>query len=591
MVNTEELCMNCMKEIGKLKQCPHCGFLADTPQLAPYLPVRAVVGNRYLVGKVLEYNGEGATYTGWDLMNKVPVSIREFLPDAVATRTQNELTVRVMAGSEQTFTECCQSFFEMWRQLARLRGLSALISVIDILEDNGTAYAISEHFDGVTLRDFLLKSKTGYITWERARQLFMPVLSTLGTLHTSGIIHRGLSPTNLLIGQDGKIRITGFCIWQARTAGSDLMPQLFNGYSAIEQYGQKGQQGPWTDIYAFTAVLYRALIGSDPLDAPSRLQNDKLMIPGKFAEQIPAYVINAMINSLQILPNDRTRSVDRLRAELSASPSVAVNAENTDLPPEPPEQAAALPAKSINLRSMTRQDKMLILKTGAISLGAGLLIFVILIATVWRDDFFGAGKPGITDSQETTIGEQIEVPKFSEIGTYLEITTNNMWLERFTFTVEEVFDASVPVGVIISQSVEPGTMVAKGSPIMMKVSKGKEMISLPAAVVGMEYEAANTLLTGLGFVVEKREEANDGSQTANMVMAAVPAIGQQYEKGTKVTLRVWAAEATTTTTKPAATTTKPATTAVPSTTTAPTTTAAPTTTQPTTAETTAEPEP
>lgn len=594
MINTEELCMNCMKEIGKLKQCPHCGFLADTPQLAPYLPVRAVLGNRYLVGKVLDYNGEGATYAGWDLMNRLPVSIREFLPDSVATRTQNELTIRIMAGSEQTFSECCQSFFEMWRQLARLRGLSALISVVDIIEDNGTAYAISEHFDGVTLRDFLLKSKTGYITWERARQLFMPVLSTLGTLHTSGIIHRGLSPTNLLIGQDGKIRITGFCIWQARTAGSELMPQLFNGYSPIEQYGQKGQQGPWTDIYAFMAVLYRALIGSDPLDAPSRLQNDKLMIPGKFAEQIPAYVINAMINSLQILPDDRTKTVDRLRAELSASPSVTANTEKTELPPVTPDPAAVATAKSFGLRNMTKQNKMLILKTGAISLGAGLLVFLILAATVWRNDFFGPGKPGITDSQETTLGEQIEVPKFSEIGTYLEISTNAMWLERFTFTAEEVFDAKVPVGVIISQSVEPGTTVAKGSSIMLKVSKGKEMVDLPAAVVGMEYEAANTLLTGLGFTVEKRDETNDGTKAANIVMAASPAVGQQYEKGTKVTLRVWAEMATTTspaatTTKSAASTTKPASTAPPATT-APTT-AAPATTQPTTAETTTEMEP
>ena len=171
-----------------------------------------------------------------------------------------------------------------------MRGLTALISAFDIVEDYGTAYAIFEHIEGITLRDYLLQSKNGYISWEQARSMFMPVLSTLGTLHTAGIIHRGISPSTLIIGNDNKVRITGFSIGQARTARGDITAQLFPGYAAIEQYGFEGRQGPWTDIYAFAAVLYRSLIGSTPIEATSRVTNDKMMIPGKFAEQIPAYV-------------------------------------------------------------------------------------------------------------------------------------------------------------------------------------------------------------------------------------------------------------------------------------------------------------
>ena len=216
-----------------------------------------------------------------------------------------------------------RSFLELWRKLMRLMGLSALISVTDVVEDNGTAYAIYEYTDAVPLRKYLLSTSTGYIPWERARQMFMPALSALGTLHSAGIIHRGLSPQTILVTPDGKLKISGFSIWQARTARGDLNPELFPGYAAIEQYGFEGQQGAWTDIYAFAAVLYRALIGTDPIVATTRVTNDRLMIPSKFAEQLPAYVINALINALQILPEDRTRSVEQFRAELSASPTAA----------------------------------------------------------------------------------------------------------------------------------------------------------------------------------------------------------------------------------------------------------------------------
>lgn len=560
MINTENLCMSCMKEVGNLKQCPHCGFHSDSPQAAPSLPMRTVLSDRYLVGKLLERNGEGATYIGWDLTNRVPVNIREFFPEAIATRLESSLKIRIIPGGEATFKECARSFFDLWRQLARLRGLTALINTLDILEENGTAYAISEHFEGATLRDFLLKSKTGYITWERARQLFMPVLSTLGTLHTSGIVHRGLSPANLLIGEDGKIRISGFSIWQVRTAGSELTPQLYNGYSAIEQYGGKGSIGPWTDIYAFGAVLYRSLIGSDPLDAPSRAVNDKLMIPGKFAEQIPAYVINALINSLQIMPDDRTHTVEYLRGELSASPSASANAE---APQAPINKASPATVRAVTPKKTRtkKEDQLIAVKAGAIAFGAGLVILLILVVTVWRDDIFKSNTPQIdTTTTAAAQAEQVDVPSFAEIGSYPVIASNAMWTEKFTFIEEPVFSSEYAVGAIISQSIPAGTQVAKGSEITLKVSKGKELIDLPPGIIGMDYEAAQTLLTELGFVCSKIDGVNDGTKTANEVYAVSPAINKQYEKGTKVVMKVWAqaettAAATSTTKKPTTTTT------------------------------------
>lgn len=226
-MNTENLCMNCMRETGGEKQCPSCGFRNDSPQLMPYLPLHTVVGERYVVGRLLEFNGDGATYMGWDSNQKTPVRIREFLPDAIAERDEITLELRALSGCENAFNDCFQSFLELWRKLVRMRGLTALISAYDIIEDKGTAYAVYEHTQEITLRDYLLRSKNGYISWEQARTMFMPVLSTLGTLHNAGIIHRGISPTTLVIGSDNKVRITGFSIGQARTARGDLSAQLF----------------------------------------------------------------------------------------------------------------------------------------------------------------------------------------------------------------------------------------------------------------------------------------------------------------------------------------------------------------------------
>ena len=215
---------------------------------------------------------------------------------------------------------------------------------------------------------------------------------------------------------------------------------------------------------------------------------------------------------------------------------------------------------------------MTAIKAGAISFGAGLLIFLILVATVWKDSFFDVKTDETTTAEASTAAEKVEVPKFSDIGTFPVISTSALWSDRFKFVEEEVYDSKIAVGEIISQSIAAGTMVDKGTEIVLKVSKGKEMVDLPAAIIGMNYDTANTLLTGLGFVCEKQVDPNDGTKVANQVSAVSPTVNQKYEKGTKIVLKVWA-EASTTTTK-AATTTKPATTAA---------TTAATTTEPSTA--------
>ncbi len=542
MISSDNLCMSCMREIGEKKQCPHCGYHADSVQIPPYLPVRTVISNRYLVGKMLEYNGEGATYIGWDLTEKKAVKIREFIPESFTTRTSSSLTLQVMRSSHNTFVELRQSFVELWTKLARLNGLSALISVTDVVNDYGTSYAIYEHFEGISLRDFLLRSKTGYISWDKANHLLMPILSTLGTLHSSGIIHRGISPSTLIVGPDGKIKITGFCVGAARTSRSELTNQLFDGYAAIEQYGFDGGQGTWTDIYAFAAVLYRTLIGSDPISAKERMANDKLMVPGKFAEALPAYVINGLINALQILPEDRTRTVEQLRAELSASPAASAASgqyQRHVQPAVPTVNAPKKPAAPVKQQPEKAPKK----KNGAAAFflsafaafSLGLIIVAVIFAVNWDKTIFANGKKGSDTSITTSTGELVEVPAFTD-RLYIDISQNPVFTKNFEFVDEYVYSSDVESGYIVDQSIKAGEKVPAGTKITLKVSKGVKEVVLPN-VVGSNYEEAKLRLEELGFVCQITERS-DPAYADKEVLSMSPASDKAYEEGRTVYLVV-----------------------------------------------------
>lgn len=551
MINSDNLCMSCMKETEGLKQCPHCGFHADSPQIAPYLPIRTVLGNRYLIGKLLGFNGDGATYMGLDLATRTAINIREFFPEGIAVRDPKTLEVTAEEENRDLFNDCLHSFVEMWRKLMRLSGLSALIKVQDVIQGNGTCYAITENIEGLTLREYLLRNNNvGYISWDQARQMLMPVLSTLGTLHSSGIVHRGISPSTLIVANDGKVRITGFSISQVRSARSELKSQLFNGYAAFEQYGFDGRQGAWTDIYGFGAVLYRTLIGTDPIDATERVTNDRLMVPGKFAEQLPAYVINGLVNALQILPEDRTRSVEELRAELSASPSAAAAGTAKEL-----ESPAKKPKYQTTAQRIEEEDDYTAEKREAAKKRhnrSSVVIAVASVIIVLAVGFLVLWQMGVIDLGETTTTavqqEMISVPNF--VGkVYTDILDDPYYNRNFKFEKSEVYSSTIEEGVVISQSTGVDSQVEKNSVIKLTVSKGKEIVTFPTSgIIGAKYEDAANLLKKMGFTVYKTEKLNNEGQVAGNVAGISLESGGQYEKGTVVYLFVWDEPETTTTT-------------------------------------------
>lgn len=547
-MTADNLCMGCMKEIGNVQQCPFCGFHNDTVAPAPYLPLRTVIGGRYTVGKVISASGDGVTYIAWDNESRETVTVREFLPVENITRLQGQTEVTVNEDSRLVFYDSVREFLTLNRKLAMSRNLSALIPVIDIIEENNTAYAVSEYLETITLRDFLLKSRTGYLGWDRVKTLMMPVLTTVASLHSMDVYHRGISPNTLVLGRDGKLRLTGFMISSARCLKTRVKPEMFPGYAAIEQYHDVDDTGAWTDVYGIAAVIYRALIGSTPAEASERITNDKLMIPPRFAEALPAYLVSALDHALTIEPGDRTATVDELREELSGSPStMASNAihEVREREVEAPTTTEDEVAERKRLEKLARQEqqkheqiKMAIIAF-AICLGIGVLA---LGGWLTYDHFKNNPNEPTTEG----VAPMIEVPNF--VGqSYSRISNDEVQKTRFKFTVDYQYSDSAEAGVIIGQSLEAGTQIEQGSELKLTVSKGIEYVTL-IDVSGMDYNKAFNLLTEAGFVCKKVEKNNDGSHTANEVITVTPEAGKEYERGKEIYVQVWGAPPTTATT-------------------------------------------
>ncbi len=571
MEDLSRLCLSCMGIKDENGFCPRCQTNIPPKQEAPYLPLQFILNERYCIGKAIKKNGEGITYLAFDLKTNRPASVREFFPDSISQRDFDGVTVLPSGGSEYTFNDYLSDFNELWSKLIRLKGLTAMISAYDLFGANGTAYAVYSDSESLNLRDYLLQTPTGYIPWEQARILFMPVLSTLGTLHTSGIIHRGISPSSFIFTEDGKLKLTDFSIAAIRSTYADLEPEIPDGFAPIELYNETFSTGAWTDVYSFTAVLYRTLIGTMPITAPVRAQNDQMMIPAKLAEQMPPYVINALINGMQIEPEDRTRNIEQLRSNLSASPravsaSASVYGKSSENRPQtnrtsaaqqPVQKTVTQPpvtqpvSKSNNSRyenyterteavqeiikqaeQKNRKNKLLT------ALLCVILVLLIVGIGLIVSAIFSSQQPNVPNETTTQQVTAIRtVPSF--VGQkYTDITAQSMYTASFHLVKVEQPSSTVEAGLVISQSVPANTTVKEGSDIILYVSTGPEQITVPD-VTGLTYEAAVQVLAAQGLICSKNTKYNDGTHTPDTVAETFPLAGSPIKAGDAISIILW----------------------------------------------------
>lgn len=537
--------MNCFERLTDGSICRNCGFDNDSVSDMLYLPRKTLLANRYVVGNNISRESDAVTYMGYDTEREAVVTIRELIPAGIANRLEGNPEVHVRERFRKSFEGYKKSFTDLWKTLKGLNSLAAVIPVIDVFEENETVYAVSEWMATVTLRDFLLRSEDNIIPWDRARLMFMPVLTTLEKLHDNGIIHGGINPENLVLCKDGKVRLAGFCISECNTANSELEFNEHEGYTALEQYDNNHKICPATDIYAFSACIYRALVGTNPPSALSRETNDRLMIPNRIAETIPAYVIKALGAGLQIYPERRIQNVYDYRELLNAAPSVVAKAADI---PAVEEREAPAPANEEQEPVREQQQKPKKKSNKGKIIAIVIVVLAVIGAAIYIFGFSGLIGENEPETEQTTL-PQVTVPDFSSVGyTETDIRNSGSWNEQFTISFEYAYSPDYDAGIIFQQSVAAGEQVQQGTAIVLTVSRGTLMVDVPN-VGGLTSSEAKEQLEAAGFKVETVTVYNDGSYTPDTVKSSggmAPAAGESVAYGETIIIQVYGETETTT---------------------------------------------
>ena len=312
-----QFCPYCMSPVEEGRPCGACGLTEGSYTPSPHhLPPGTVLRDRYLVGRVLGEGGFGITYIGCDLQLELKVAIKEYFPTDKASRvSQASLDVSSYAGvAGVNYDKGLKRFLQEARTIARMDKQPVIVNVRDFFEINHTAYIVMEYVEGTTFKD-LVAQRGGRIPAGELLYLMEPLFFALKAMHNNGLIHRDISPENLML-EKGEVRLLDFgCAREAMGGDNTLTVALKHGYAPVEQYQSKGQ-GPWTDVYALSATIYYCLTGRKPPQAVDRLGEDGLVPPRKLGVDLTQKQEKALLRGLAVPPTRRFQSMEEFHTAL-----------------------------------------------------------------------------------------------------------------------------------------------------------------------------------------------------------------------------------------------------------------------------------
>lgn len=312
-----DFCPYCMAPVEDGKPCGACGLTQGSYTPSPHhLPPGTVLKERYLVGRVLGEGGFGITYIGCDLQLELKVAIKEYFPTDKASRvSQASLDVASYTGAAGVnYNKGLEKFLQEARTIARMDKQPVIVNVRDFFEINHTAYIVMEYVEGTTFKE-LVEQRGGRIPAGELLYLIEPLFFALKEMHGNGLIHRDISPENLMI-EKGEVRLLDFgCARESADGGNTLTIALKHGYAPVEQYQSKGQ-GPWTDVYALSATIYYCLTGRKPPQAMDRLVEDELIPPRKLGVDLTQRQEKALLHGMGVAPKRRFQSMEEFHTAL-----------------------------------------------------------------------------------------------------------------------------------------------------------------------------------------------------------------------------------------------------------------------------------
>ena len=549
------LCPYCLQPLpGAAQSCPHCGksFAGRNP--GGTLPVGTVLAGRYTAGEMLSIDGEGILYRGAENLGRFRVTIKEYLPITLTAERTAESTLRPKTGSEVLFKTTRMDFADLYRSIQRITPANGLEAVLDVVEANNSVYAILENLGGTPL-DQWLENHPGTIRPDDACTMLQPVFEGVAAMHKIGLVHRGICPENIRVMENDRCRLAGYATVGLRTAGSGLREQLYEGYSAPEQYSTAEFEGRYTDEYSLAAVFYRMVCGQAPVPAAQRMVTDSNPRAKSVNGSLPLYVSQVLQLGLRLRPMERIQTVPQLYQALS---SKEYTAELTrTMKPEAPVHTAQPEPE--------RKEHLLSLK--ALLAGIVILLSILILLTLWSVLSQHIHQPAASAAESEPASSEVMVPQNlvpNFIGMdYTQVQNNREYTSMYLFYVTEEYSDTAPAGQIIQQEPSADTVLKAGETIQLVVSKGPQMAEMPN-IIGFTQDSAVKELEARGLVASCFMVVNDGSYASGCVVRTSEEPGTKVEVGTVITVYIAAdpsVQSTVTPEEPAATeptTTEPA---------------------------------
>ena len=309
----ERICPYCMNVLSEETSCPHCGKDPGTYRPASHhFPPGTLLHARYRLGRVLGEGGFGITYLGWDTELERRVAVKEYFPTAFVKRETSltlDVTCYTQAGLSY-YEKGREQFLKEARTMARLEKIPEIVRVLDFFQAHNTAYIVMEFLEGETLKD--MTARQGQLPAGELLGLLRPVMGAMAAMHRAGVIHRDISPDNLMCLPSGRVKLMDFGCAKEINGGRTMTVTLKHGFAPFEQYAGRGQ-GPWSDLYSLCATLYYCLTGRVPPDAMERDGGqDPLVPPSQLGADLTPDQERALLRGLACRAEDRWQSMEEL---------------------------------------------------------------------------------------------------------------------------------------------------------------------------------------------------------------------------------------------------------------------------------------
>lgn len=323
-------CSKCMEEIHGYP-CPRCKFDIASFQPKSYaLAPNTILHGRYLLGVPLGQGGFGITYIAWDLEEKKKVAVKELYPSGHASRYSTGGTDVIWSGDRESkllMVDGPAVFRKEAAKMQKLKDVPQVVQVCEVFTDNNTAYIVMDFVAGITLKDYLMEN--GPLNWDKTQKLLAPAIEAMIRVHKAGLIHRDISPDNMMIEPSGKIRILdlGAAKDLNTNSGASSMIVAKGGFSPLEQYSQRGGSGTWTDVYALAATICYTLSGKTLPASVDRVNGDGDLWEQPVYKKLPPHVLAALQKALAVSPKDRTQTMEQFLSDLRLSKPDAKKAD------------------------------------------------------------------------------------------------------------------------------------------------------------------------------------------------------------------------------------------------------------------------